>query len=81
MEPWSISVTVKQDSPSSQQDIKIFSGEQMNVNLTFGLAYNIMNAQERVLGKLKKIDMLINPPGLDSQKSREETLEEASKSR
>lgn len=56
MEPWAISVTIKQDNPSSHQDVKIFSGEQMNINLSYGLAYNIMIAQERMMTKLRKID-------------------------
>ena len=52
----------------------------MNVNLTFGLAYNYMVAQERVIGKVRKIDMLINPPEMKKQLSGQETLEQASKS-
>ena len=56
IEPWSLDVTMKQNEADSIQDLKIFSGDFMNLNVSYGLAFNIMDLKTRILEKVAKID-------------------------
>jgi len=42
LEPWSLNLEINQKSESDRRDIKVFSGDFLNLNITFGMALNIL---------------------------------------
>lgn len=67
IEPWSLEVIIKQKSKDHLQDIKIFSKDFLNINITYGMAFNITEVKARGLDKMdkiqKKIRLEVEHPG------------------
>lgn len=53
MEPWKLQILVKQKSRDHLQVIRITSNEFLNVNITFGMAYNLQ------MFKVKFLDQFV----------------------
>ena len=48
LEPWTLCIDIDQKSESHLQDIKIYSVDSMNINLTYGMAVNLMEVKTKI---------------------------------
>ena len=48
MEPWTLCIDIDQKSENHAEDIKIYSEDLMNMNLTYGMAVNIMEVKTKI---------------------------------
>ena len=59
LEPWSLTIQINQKSENHSEDIKIFSPDFLNINVTYGMGLNILQVQQKITEKVKFIDKIL----------------------
>lgn len=59
LEPWSLNVEINQKSESHSEDIKIYSPDFLNINVTYGMALNLLQVKSKIQEKLELIKKIL----------------------